>query len=316
MDKSQKPKVEFRYYSTLPQLPIYFLTGDGWLNCRGTRTVCLHFHNLMEIGYCYSGNGNMLLGEHACKTEANMISIIPPNYPHSTDSIPDSVITWEYLFIDVDSCLQSVYGNDEHKFNYMKQLITQKARYIHAKEYPDIASAFRIILHEMLVQKEYSNAMVKGMVFWLLMRIARMTTSEEDHEILSYKRPLNLENVSQIRPALEMIRKQYTSSIKIQDLADICSISETYFRKLFKKMMGVSALDYINKVRIMNAAELMQKTDDPLHEIISKTGFISESTFNRNFKKYTGMSPRQWKEKYAGKECRLKDFDIYLENGW
>lgn len=53
-------------------------------------------------------------------------------------------------------------------------------------------------------------------------------------------------------------------------------------------MMGVSALDYINKVRIMNAAELIQKTDDPLHEIISKTGFISESTFNRNFKNIRG----------------------------
>lgn len=81
MENTQKPKVEFRYYATLPQLPIYFLTGDNWLNCIGTRTACLHFHNLMEIGYCYNGNGNLLLGDQGLKIQPHMISIIPPIIP-------------------------------------------------------------------------------------------------------------------------------------------------------------------------------------------------------------------------------------------
>ena len=316
MDNTQKPKVEFRYYDTLPQLPIYFLTGNNWLNCVGTRTACLHFHNLMEIGYCYNGNGNLLLGDQALKIESHMISVIPPNYPHSTDSIPGSIITWEYLFIDIDKCLEPVYGNDKSRLNYMKKLITQKAHFIHAKEYPVIAAAFRIILHEMLVQKEYNTYIVKGMVFSLLMRIARLTSSEMDDALLSRSKPLDVENVSQIKPALDYIRSHYQSPIRIQDLADACSISETYFRKIFKAFMNTSALDYINKIRILNAADSMRSTDCSIHEIISKSGFTSESTFNRNFKKYMGDSPKQWREKYAGQERQLKDFDIYLENGW
>lgn len=245
-----------------------------------------------------------------------MISVIPPNYPHSTDSIPGSIITWEYLFIDIDKCLEPVYGNDKSRLNYMKKLITQKAHFIHAKEYPEIAAAFRIILHEMLVQKEYNTYIVKGMVFSLLMRIARLTSSEMDDALLSRSKPLDVENVSQIKPALDYIRSHYQSPIRIQDLADACTISETYFRKIFKAFMNTSALDYINKIRILNAADSMRSTDCSIHEIISKSGFTSESTFNRNFKKYMGDSPKQWREKYAGQERQLKDFDIYLENGW
>ena len=316
MDNTQKPKVEFRYYDTLPQLPIYFLSRNNWLNCVGTRTACLHFHNLMEIGYCYNGNGNLLLGDQALKIESHMISVIPPNYPHSTDSIPGSIITWEYLFVDIDKCLEPVYGNDKAKLNYMKKLITQKAHFIHAKEYSEIAAAFRIILHEMLVQKEYHTSIVKGMVFSLLMRIARLTSSEMDDALLTCSKPLDVENESQIKPALDYIRSHYQSPIRIQDLADACSISETYFRKIFKAFMNTSALDYINKIRILNAADSMRSTDRSIHEIISKSGFTSESTFNRNFKKYMGDSPKQWREKYAGKERQLKDFDIHLENGW
>ena len=115
---------------------------------------------------------------------------------------------------------------------------------------------------------------------------------------------------------LDHIRSHYQSPIKIQDLADACSISETYFRKIFKAFMNTSALDYINKIRILNAADSMRSTDCSIHEIISKSGFTSESTFNRNFKKYMGTSPKQWREKYAGQKRQLKDFDIYLENGW
>ncbi len=219
MENTQKPKVEFKYYATLPQLPIYFLTGDNWLNCIGTRTACLHFHNLMEIGYCYNGNGNLLLGDQGLKIQPHMISIIPPNYPHSTDSIPGSVITWEYLFIDIDKCLEAAYGNDEAKLNYMKKLITQKAHFIRAKEYPEIAGEFRIILHEMLMQKEYNIYIVKAMAFSLLMRIARLTFSETDDEFLSCSKPLDMDNISQIKPALDHIRSHYRSPIKIQDLA-------------------------------------------------------------------------------------------------
>ena len=68
MENTQKPKVEFRYYATLPQLPIYFLTGDNWLNCIGTQTACLHFHNLMEIG-CVVVEMELLLGDQGLKIQ-------------------------------------------------------------------------------------------------------------------------------------------------------------------------------------------------------------------------------------------------------
>ena len=71
--------------------------------------------------------------------------------------------------------------------------------------------------------------------------------------------------------------------------------------------MNTSALDYINKIRILNAADSMRSTDCSIHEIISKSGFTSESTFNRNFKKYMGL-PKTMEGKIRGAGTAIERF--------
>ena len=104
------------------------------------------------------------------------------------------------------------------------------------KEYPEIAAAFRIILHEMLVQKEYNTYIVKGMVFSLLMRIARLTSSEMDDALLSRSKPLDVENVSQIKPALDyiaaIISPQSGFRTWLMPAASVRRISEKFSRHL------------------------------------------------------------------------------------
>ena len=57
MSKRKKPKMEFRYYKMPEGSPILALLGEKWLQSYGRDVDFLHFHNFLEIGYCYGGAG-------------------------------------------------------------------------------------------------------------------------------------------------------------------------------------------------------------------------------------------------------------------
>ena len=51
--KRRKPKMEFRYYQMSAGSPILALLGQKWVQNYGNDVDYLHFHNYLEIGYCY-----------------------------------------------------------------------------------------------------------------------------------------------------------------------------------------------------------------------------------------------------------------------
>lgn len=102
-------------------------------------------------------------------------------------------------------------------------------------------------------------------------------------------------------PAVEYIHNSYTDGIGgIDCLADLCGISETYFRRLFVKCYGMPPLSYINKLRIARAKELLSQSEATLELTAEASGFADASYFSRYFKKTVGMTPAEYR-KYAQK---------------
>ncbi len=54
----------------------------------------------------------------------------------------------------------------------------------------------------------------------------------------------------QVRPALEHIRDNFAMPTKIAEIASVCHMSESHFRRLFEENMGMTPVDYLNQVRI------------------------------------------------------------------
>ena len=105
MGKKKKPKMEFRYYQMPEESSILALLGQKWIKTYGEEIDYLHFHNHLEIGYCYEGEGTMILGEEEVTFSDNQFTVIPRNFPHTTNSTPGTVSRWEYLFVDVEKLL-------------------------------------------------------------------------------------------------------------------------------------------------------------------------------------------------------------------
>ena len=86
MGRRKRDKVEFRFYEIPHGESALALLGEAWVGAYGRGEVCLHFHNLFEIGYCHYGHGILILGEDEKPYEDAMISAIPANFCISGES--------------------------------------------------------------------------------------------------------------------------------------------------------------------------------------------------------------------------------------
>lgn len=97
---------------------------------------------------------------------------------------------------------------------------------------------------------------------------------------------------AEISEALERIHNDFTNKdLSIGELANCCRMSETYFRKMFLKLQGTSPLEYINKLKLDYAVELLRSGYYTVGEASDKCGFSSPYYFSAFIKKQTGHSP-------------------------
>ena len=100
---------------------------------------------------------------------------------------------------------------------------------------------------------------------------------------------------------VEYIHANYTREILSEDLAEILSVSVSQMNRRFNKTLGRSPINYLLHVRLNAAKEQLIRTDQSVTEIAFSTGFNSTTYFNRQFKKNTNMTPKQYRARYVSK---------------
>ena len=303
-------KIEFRYYKMPDDVPFLALFGENWKQQYGKGIDYLHFHNYLEIGYCYDGTGTLAIGKEKYRYEKNCFSIIPQNCIHTTDSDPNTISSWEYLFIDIDSLLLQICQSSIRRISQISSRINSRAFLKQESESPKIGQTIRGILNLMRRKDECYLEEAKAEMVVLLMNIARENSTGRLPEKLPAKETIP------IAQSLDYISMHYMDPLKIEDLASNCHLSESHFRKIFSSYMGMGPIEYLNMVRIRAACDLLKRTDDFVSDIASKCGFATFSTFIRNFKKIMGVSPNEWRKRPDNYEQQLLKAQIHMENGW
>jgi len=88
----------------------------------------------------------------------------------------------------------------------------------------------------------------------------------------------------------------------LKQLADIACLSVGHFCRIFKKLTGRSAIDYITQLRVEKAALLLRQGEYNIKEIAFATGFNDSNYFTRVFKKYKNTAPSEFKKRLAGED--------------
>lgn len=98
-----------------------------------------------------------------------------------------------------------------------------------------------------------------------------------------------------VMQTLDYLAEHYAESINFEQLATQKGISLNYFRTLFKNITGLSPVDYLNRLRILNSLKLLQTTYLPISDIAAMVGILDSNYFSRLFKKIIGYSPIYFK---------------------
>ncbi len=93
----------------------------------------------------------------------------------------------------------------------------------------------------------------------------------------------------------EYIDEHSAEPLLVEELAERCNMSYSYFAKNFKQIYGRSCKEYIEFVRICKAEDLLLFTDFDLSYISQETGFSDCSHLIKIFKKWKGITPKQYK---------------------
>jgi AraC family transcriptional regulator len=97
----------------------------------------------------------------------------------------------------------------------------------------------------------------------------------------------------QLQQAIDYIHTHLERDLSLAELASVINISPTYFASLFKQSMGISPHQYVIQQRVEQAKLMLSKTDLAIADIALKVGFSSQSHLTQQFKRLTGMTPKQ-----------------------
>ncbi|BCN29486.1 hypothetical protein bsdtb5_07810 [Anaeromicropila herbilytica] len=102
----------------------------------------------------------------------------------------------------------------------------------------------------------------------------------------------------QIVKCNDFIGKSLHQHITIKELAVQIGMNESYLSKLFIKEMGVSVSEYIRQMKIEAASNMLKYSDYTCSEISQYLAFSSQSHFIKVYKEHTGLTPREYRNKY------------------
>ncbi len=102
-------------------------------------------------------------------------------------------------------------------------------------------------------------------------------------------------DVRRLLPALESLRHDVAAPAAIHELARRCGFSESQFRRVFRRTMGVLPVQYQRQLRMERACELLRQTDATVAAVAAAVGYAETAFFAHSFKQLIGVSPGRYR---------------------
>lgn len=244
----------------------------------------MHAHNIHEMYFLVSGKRRYFIEDTLYDVSEGDLVFIPRAKLHRTLPGGKGAHT-RYVVYFVDSAVQSLI--DKVGRERFETLL--KHRCICLPE--DISVQVRHSLEQMEQEQncpdEYShvaNAYLMEQILLLALRHGEPKT------------PVTEKSVSRMQEVAHYINKNLASPIGLQDAAKIAHMEATYFSKAFKAATGEGFQEYLTKVRMRKAEQLLEHSDLPVNRVAEACGFATANYFSDVFRKKNGCSPMQYRK--------------------
>lgn len=245
-----------------------------------------HYHPEYELTYIVRGTGFRLVGNQYETFEAGDFVLLGSHVPHTWSSKEQSGETVEAIVVQFSPTLFESFGNLRECSN-IKALLENAANGLAFEASAEIIRE----IEEVIQRKDLSKILQLLHVLDQLTNVpyrsiapnAKQVTNSRQHEMRINKVCLHIQN-------------RFTEPITLKEVADLIFLTESNFCKFFKKAVGKTFSDYLNEIRINEAARLLLQTDQSVAQIANDCGFETLSYFNRVFLRKKGSAPTAYRK--------------------
>ena len=101
---------------------------------------------------------------------------------------------------------------------------------------------------------------------------------------------------SRLRRVKEHVDENYSEEISLEKAARIAATEKTYFSTYFRRKVGITFTDWLRRLRVSKAIEIMKTRNQSICAIAFEVGFGDLRSFERAFKRYTNLTAREFKQ--------------------
>ena len=238
-----------------------------------------HYHeNVIEFTFISKGSISFFTQESEYEVSGGNVFISFPDEVHSTNEVPISLSEQYWLQVDISDPKNLLFLNEETAKQLIRDLKSIKRHIISTdikETRPLIEKAFE------LASSNGNQLLIAGflIIFFQLM----IAASNEDRYYLTHD----------IEAAVRYIDEHVTEELSLHTLAGICNLSVSQFKQKFRRIVGISPRNYINKKKI-NCSKALLLKDIPVTEVALQLKFNTSSYFSTVFKKYTMLTPSEY----------------------
>lgn len=283
----------------------------------GNNTVALHQHRFYEMILILRGSCQHFYRSSSIPLIPGDLFLVPPNQPHSyrfqeNISLCNCQFYREALGPTPEQFVSDIEYVSLQQKNASRKRLRDMQAFRDAGGYISLWHAGDIngqgVIHLDRVARDFIASQMQNMLKeqneqkFGFERVKQMLL---EHVLIQIKRVQMSQFESRDRDAtwkddmvdavLNMMEKDITRNYDFHAIARAQNISITYFRSIFKSITGLSPVEYLNRVRILRALELLQTTALSVSEAGERVGFYDTNYFSRLFKKVIGYPPSYFK---------------------
>ncbi|WP_421725230.1 helix-turn-helix domain-containing protein [Bauldia sp.] len=257
-----------------------------------------HYHPEYELTLTLNSRGQRFIGDSVEMYDDGDLVLLGPNLPHtwfSADRYDDgrphhALVMW----FTGDWASGLVDGFAEMRS--LGPMLAEAGRGVAFS--PGIAKTARGLIEE-LPDLSASDRLVRLMSVLALLSTDRGRTAVAAP--VSGRATVTSPDQPRIQRVLDHIHAHYREPISVSRLAEVAALSPSGFHRLFRRHTRLTLTAYLAQLRIGQACALLASTDRPIAHIADEVGYANLANFNRRFRAAKGMTPRDYRRRFATK---------------
>lgn len=235
-----------------------------------------HFHEYYVIGFIEEGQRFLSCRNKEYTIEPGDLLLFNPRDNHTCEQIDGKTLDYRCINIQPEIMSKALFEitGKEHLPYFTPQVVFHS-------ELVSVLSE----LHQMIMEEKRDFRKEEIFFFLLEQLIAEYT----ERSAASGKTAQSME----ARAICEFLENHYMENIALDDLCKLTGLSKYYLLRSFTKQKGISPYSYLETIRIDKAKKLLEQGVLPI-DVALQTGFTDQSHFSNFFKKFIGLTPKQY----------------------